>query len=212
MKRKTLDLVFSAGGLVTAVLILILGLVMNNEANFAHTYVKDQFAQQRISFTPAEYLSDEEKNADPCIVANAGKPLETGEQAACYANFYIGTHLKATNDGKTYSETSTQAREAHTKATEAADAGQADADELLEEAKALDAKADTLFRGESLRGLLLTAYGFSILGVRAGQAATVAFLVAAVLALASIAGFIHAATAGDELVRLGGKGGDEDDA
>ena len=54
----------------------------------------------------------------------------------------------------------------------------------------------TLFRGETLRGLLLTSYGFSIFGERAQQAAWVCFGVALVLFLASIAGFVHAFTRG----------------
>ena len=62
-------------------------------------------------------------------------------------------------------------------------------------------KVDTLVRGETLRGLLLTSYGFSVFGERAAQAALVAFLAAAVLGLASIAGFAHAfSKAGDEVI------------
>ncbi len=54
--------------------------------------------------------------------------------------------------------------------------------------------ARTLQTGETLRGLLLTSYGFSIFGERAQQAAWVCYLVALVLLLASIAGFVHAFT------------------
>ena len=49
-----------------------------------------------------------------------------------------------------------------------------------------------LFKGETLRGLLLTSYGFSVFGVKGAQVATVAYVVAALLALLSIAGFAHA--------------------
>lgn len=55
-----------------------------------------------------------------------------------------------------------------------------------------------MFRGETLRGLLLTSYGFSIFGDRAYQAALVSFGAALVLLLASIAGFIHAFTTSKE--------------
>jgi hypothetical protein len=51
-----------------------------------------------------------------------------------------------------------------------------------------------LFRGETLRGLLLTSYGFSIFGDRAQTAAYVCYLLALVLFLAAVAGFVHAAT------------------
>jgi len=188
MKRRTLDIVFSVGGLVVAALILVLGLVLQNQADFADTYVKDQLTAQQITFTPEDKLTEEEKQAN-CLVVYAGQQLVTGKQAECYANEYIGLHLGETNDGKTYSQTSTEAR---------AVAAEAKADptnaELQAQATELNASVQTLFRGETLRGLLLTSYGFSIFGERAAQAALVCFLVAGVLLLASIAGFIHAFT------------------
>lgn len=198
MKRRTLDLIFSVGGVTLAVLVLVLGLVLQSQANFAEDYVHDQMAEQRIKFTPEEGLSDEEKEID-CLVENAGKDLLTGKQGECYANEYIGLHLKDTNDGKTYAETSNEARAVAAQAEEATGAEKA---ELEAQAEELNGKVQSLFRGESLRGLLLTAYGFSIFGERAGQAALVAYLVAAVLLLASIAGFVHAAKAKDEVVHL----------
>jgi hypothetical protein len=83
------------------------------------------------------------------------------------------------NDGKTYSQTSNDAR--------------AIEDQESPEAQELNGKVQTLFRGETLRGLLLTSYGFSIFGERAQTAAFVCFAIALVLLLAAIAGFIHAA-------------------
>ncbi|MCZ7535405.1 MAG: hypothetical protein M5T61_05300 [Acidimicrobiia bacterium] len=118
--------------------------------------------------------------------------LTTGKQAECYANEYIALHLRDVNDGKTYSETSSESREARSAAESAEEAGEADAAALAETAAELDGKVQTLFRGESLRGLLLTSYGFSEFGRKADQAATVSFLVALVLLLASVAGSIHA--------------------
>lgn len=191
MKRRTLDILFSVGGTVLAVLLLVIGLVLQGEANFADEYVREQLGSQRITFTPEENLTDEEREAE-CLVENAGKLLETGKQAECYANEYIGLHLAQTNDGKTYAETSGEARAAAAEAEEAREAGAPNADELEARAEELSGKVETLFRGETLRGLLLTSYGFSIFGERAAQAALVAFAAAAVLLLASIAGFIHA--------------------
>lgn len=193
MKRRTLDTIFSFGGLALAALLLILGLVMANQANFAETYVKDQLGQQKIIFTPVAFLTAEEKKS-VCVVDNAGKPLITGKQAECYANEYIGLHVKGFNDGKTYSQTSGESRAMKAKAAEAKTAGSPDAAALADQAAVLAGKTDFLFRGETLRGLLLTSYGFSIFGERAGQAGSVAFAAALVLLLASIAGFAHAFT------------------
>ena len=193
MRRRTLDILFSVGGLALAGLLLILGLVLQNQANFADTYVHDQLSAQQIVFTPKAGLAPEEKKA-ACLVANAGEPLTTGKQAERNANHYIAPHLTEINEGKTYSQTSTESRAKATEAAEAVKAGATNATELQNEAKALDGKTQTLFRGETLRGLLLTSYGFSIFGERAQQAAWVSFAAALVLFLASIAGFVHAFT------------------
>jgi hypothetical protein len=178
MTRRTLDIIFSIGGLVLAGLILVLGLVLQNQADFAEDYVHNQLQAQRITFTPADALSEQE-NAQ-CLKDNAGKALVTGKQAECYANSYIALHLKEVNDGKTYAQTSSEAR--------------AIEDQDSPEAQELNGKVQTLFRGETLRGLLLTSYGFSIFGDRAQTAAYVCYLAALVLFLAAIAGFIHSAT------------------
>ena len=61
MKRRTLDLLFSIGGLGLAVLLLVVGIVLTTNANFANSYVHDQLAAQHISFTPADKLSDEDR-------------------------------------------------------------------------------------------------------------------------------------------------------
>jgi len=197
MKRRTLDIVFSIGGLLLAILLLILGLVLQSQANFAHNYVRDQLAQQKITFTPDAGLSDEEKKAD-CLVKNEGKPLTTGKQAECYANKYIGLHVTEINGGKTYSQTSTDARALQAQANAAKQSGAANAADLQAQYQATQGKATSLFQGETLRGLLLTSYGFSIFGDRAQQAAWVCFAVALVLFLASIAGFVHAFTSAGE--------------
>jgi hypothetical protein len=49
-----------------------------------------------------------------------------------------------------------------------------------------------VFKGETLRGLLLTSYGFSEFGVKGDQVATVAYIAAFVLLLLAAAGFFHA--------------------
>jgi hypothetical protein len=192
MKRRTLDIIFAVGGLLVALLILVLGLVLQNQANFAKDYVHNQLAEQKITFTPANFLKADENN--PCLKKYAAKPLATGKQAECYANHYIGVHVALINNGKTYSETSTDARNLDTQLAAMPDQTTAAAKKLAAQAQDLHGKATTLFQGETLRGLLLTSYGFSIFGDRAQQAADVCFALALVLFLAAIAGFIHAAT------------------
>jgi hypothetical protein len=192
MKRRTLDVIFSVGGLLAAILILVLGLVLQNQANFAKNYVHDQLAEQKITFTPVSGLKPDEN--DPCLKKYAGQLMTTGAMAQCYANHYIGVHVGLINDGKTYSQTSAQARALQAQLAAMSDQNSPAAKQLSTQADALEAKATTLFQGETLRGLLLTSYGFSIFGDRAQQAAWVCFALALVLFLASVAGFVHAAT------------------
>ena len=61
MKRRTLDLAFSIGGVVFSVLLLVVGLILTNQKNFAETYVRDQLKEQQISFKPAEALGSTEE-------------------------------------------------------------------------------------------------------------------------------------------------------
>ncbi len=190
MRRRTLDLFFVIGGFALAALLATLGFVLQSNADFANNYVHNQLSQQKIVFTPTVGLSPEEKKTT-CLITYQSKPLNTGPQAECYANRYIALHLTEVNDGKTYSQTSGESRAAKTAADEAKASGAANATTLAQEATVLDGKTQTLFRGETLRGLLLTSYGFSEFGRKAEQAATVAFIAALVLFLASIAGVLH---------------------
>ena len=193
MKRRTLDVLFSAGGLALAVLLLVLGLVMSSNENFANNYVKDQLSQQQITFKPADALTEEEQQS-ACLVRYAGQQLTTGKQAECYANDFIGLHLKSTADGLTYAELGgvQSGLRAEIAAAESANANDPALAGLQEQLAAVPADRETVFKGETLHGLLLTSFGFSVFGVKGGQVATVAYIVAALLALLAMAGFIHA--------------------
>ena len=53
MKRRTLDITFSVGGLALAGLLLVLGLVLQDQADFAKSYVKDQLRSSRSRSRPS---------------------------------------------------------------------------------------------------------------------------------------------------------------
>jgi len=195
MKRRTLDLLFSIGGLALAVLLLVLGLVMKNNADFAKSYVKNQLSQQQITFTPEKFLAPPEK-ASSCLVANAGKLMNSGKQAECYANDYIALHLREAMEGGgfkggTYATIGTPQRELAAQVKTATAANDPKLPELQTKLTAISGLRDTAFKGETLRGLLLTSYGFSVFGEKASQAELVALLAGLVLLLASLAGFFH---------------------
>lgn len=191
MKRRTLDILFSAGGLGLAALLVVVGVVMTSNANFSERYVTDQLKQEKITFKTADTLTAEEQQA-PCLRQYAGLALTTGKQAECYANQFIGLHVKTTASGQTYAQlgdVQTALRAQIATATANGDPAVADLNKQLTD---VNNQRDTLFKGETLRGILLTSYGFSVLGTKAAQAATVIYLGALLLTLLSIAGFVHA--------------------
>ena len=192
MKRRTLDILFSIGGVGLAALLTVLGLVMSSNASFSNDYVTEQLTQQKITFKVADALTEEER-AIPCLVENAGKPLLTGKQADCYANNFIGLHVKNTAGGKTYAElgdVQTGLRARIAEAQKVADNPEVPA--LQKQLADATSQRETVFKGETLRGILLTSYGFSTLGEKADEAATVAYLAAGLMLLLSIAGGVHA--------------------
>src|SRR5690242_18536068 len=191
MKRRTLDILFSTGGAVLAGLLLIVGIVMTSNANFAKNYVADQLGQQHITFKTVDKLTDEEKKA-PCLVQYAGQKLTTGKQAECYANSFIGLHLQSIAGGQTYADLGAPQSQLQAQVTQAQQTNDPNLADLQKQLTALTAQRTTLFTGETLRGLLLTSYGFSVFGEKAAQAALVAYLAAALLLLLAIAGFVHA--------------------
>jgi hypothetical protein len=193
MRRRTLDILFSIGGLMLAVLLLIVGLVLSSNARFADDYVHDQLSQQRIRFKAAADLTEEERASD-CLVRYAGEPLSTGKQAECYANEFIGLHLKsiANADGKTYAELGDVQTDLRTRIADGQKTNDPSVSTLQKQLTDVTTARETVFKGETLRGLLLTSYGFSVLGVKGGQVATVCYIVAALLLLLSLAGFVHA--------------------
>lgn len=198
-------MILSAGGVVFAGVLLVMGMILTSNANFARSYVSDQLRQQKIEFKTVDTLTAEEKEA-ACVVANAGTPLVTGKQAECYANDFIALHLRANPaaKGMTYAElgdpqTALRADIAKRAANDPALPG------LQKQMTDLTSARETMFKGETLRGLLLTSYGFSVFGEKAAEAARVLNFGAALLALLSIGGLAHAvATAKGQRVRIPG--------
>lgn len=191
MKRKTLDITMSVGGILIAALAIVLGFVFQANADFATTYVRDQLSEQKIMFPVVEYLSEQEATV-PCLVEFAGTSLDNGKKSECYANEYIGSHLKGIGGGETYATLGTPQRELQAKVADAKKANDPNLATLEADLAKVSGQRDSMFKGETLRGLLLTTYGFSVLGEKAALAATIAFFAAAILVLASIAGFAHA--------------------
>jgi hypothetical protein len=158
--------------IIGSILFLVLtvgGGLLTWGSNFSHNMVHDQLTQQNITFPPAgsEGLSAKEF---PGLQQYGGQAVDNGPKAKAYANEFIAAHLKAAGGGMTYSEASAASRA------------------KPEDAK-LAASVQTLFRGETLRGLLLYAWGWSVVGTIAGYAGIAAFFGAAAVLMALMLGF-----------------------
>ncbi len=173
MDRQGWDRIVSSAGAVVAAVLLVLGGAAIYGGNFGQDNVRDRLAPQNISFPPAGAMTPEEIAE---VGDYAGATVDTGNEAEAFSR-YIGLHLGEVNDGATYSETSAAAREEGLDPDVAAE---------------LQGKADTLFKGETLRSMLLNAYGWwtvSTIAVYAGYAMVLAGLLLGVLAFL---GFRHA--------------------
>jgi len=174
MRRKTFDALVSAGGLVLVAVLLVAGVLLLWGHSYANGQVSSQLSAQKIVF-PAK--SNAEFKALPAsdqaaMGVYAGQPMTTGAQAKAYADHFIAVHLAEMGKGQTYSQLSA-ASLAQPKNT------------------ALAGLVQTVFRGTTLRSMLLEAYGFWQMGQIALFAAIASFAGAGLLLILSIAGLVH---------------------
>ncbi|MFA5891574.1 MAG: hypothetical protein WDA27_11595 [Actinomycetota bacterium] len=171
MPRRTFDMLLTSVGVMLTAFLLLAGVMLMWGSNFANTNVEDQLRAQKIFFPPAGPAT-ESPDIGPFINKYAGQQLLNGQQAEAYANHFIAPHLKNAAGGKTYAEASAASRAAP-------------------DDPSLKAAVDTLFRGETLRGLLLNAYAFWKLGQIARIGSLVSLAFAIVMAVLSILGLWH---------------------
>jgi hypothetical protein len=188
VKRRTIDRIVSLIGLGLSLFLFVAAGLLYWGFTFADQNVKDQLSAQNITFPTVDSDSfkalpkDDREAMEPF----AGAKMTTGEQAMAYAQHYIGVHVKNVAGGKTYSEVSGAALAA---------SAQSKADptntELASQAATLMGQRQTLFMGETLKGLLGNAYAFWKMGQIAMYAAWAAGASAIVMLILSILGFMH---------------------
>jgi hypothetical protein len=184
MKRRTFDILMAAGGLFLAVTLIFAGVMLTWAHTFIGNEVHTQLAAQQIYFPPA----NSKAVAAPEFAAMrqyGGQQLTTGAQAEVYADHFIANHLKEIGGGKTYAQLSTEAQ-------------------LQPKNTVLAGEVATVFKGETLRGLLLNAYAFGTMGTIAGIAAIAAFIAGAVMLVLSGLGLVHARRVAPEAEILNG--------
>jgi hypothetical protein len=152
--RRVFNLTTVASGV--AIGMIIAGVLALIGGSYTRQVVHDQLAPQKIFFPP----KGEELPAS--LNKYAGEQVDTGGEAKAFADDYIGLHLQGIGQGKSYSEVS---------------------GEFLKDPnnKELAQQRQTLFMGETLRGMLLNAWGWGTVATIATIAGIVLVVIGAIL-------------------------------
>jgi hypothetical protein len=189
VRRRTIDLVLIGAGVVVTAVLAAAGGLLTWGSNFAEDYVSDELSSQGIFFPDAASLEEDGRED---LVEFADQQVTTGREAEAYASFIDG-HLQGIAGGETYASIGDVQSEARAALAEAQDSGADEATiaELQGTVDEISTQRDSLFRGETLRGLLLSTFAWSTIGQIAGIAATVAFIAAGVMLVLVVAGVVH---------------------
>jgi hypothetical protein len=133
--------------------------------------VHDQLSDQKIFF-PAKGSAALDPVTFRGLQRYAGQAVNNGPKAKAYANEFIAVHVSHIAGGKTYAEVSAAAQQNPND-------------------PALAAQADSLFRGETLRGLLLSVWGWSVVALIASITSFAAFAGAGVVFVTASYAALH---------------------
>jgi hypothetical protein len=144
--RRNSHLTAIAGFVLAAILLGAGGLLLWG-STYTHNMVHNQLAAQQIYFPPKAAFAHAKAGTEitpsmiPSVSQYAGQQLVTGQQAQSYADNFIAVHIANMTGGKTYAQLS------------AAALAQPNNTKLAGEVA-------TVFKGETLRAILLNAYGW----------------------------------------------------
>ena len=177
MNRSFVDRLVSATGAIVGVVLLAAAALLFYAHSYVHGQVTDQLREQQISFPAAgsESITSLPQADQAAITQYAGQKMVNGAQARAFSDHYIKVHLAEVADGQTYSQVSAKA--------------QANPDD-----QKLAGQVQTLFRGETLRGLLLNAYAWDTMATVAFIAAWISLAGGVLLLLLAALGLRHART------------------
>lgn len=171
-ERRVIDKVLVIIGVVLVAAFLIAGGLTWKAYRFADDSVRSELSQQKIYFPPKGSPALDPTEF-PDLQKYAGQLVDNGPKAKAYANGFIGRHLEKTAGGKTYSEVSSEALKDPTN-------------------QQLQQQKQTLFQGETLRGLLLgDGYAYWEFGHIAYAASIASFIGAAVMTVLVVLGLAH---------------------
>ena len=144
--RRNSHLTVIAGFVLAAILLAAGGLLLWG-STYTHNMVHNQLAAQQIYFPPKAAFAHAKAGTGiapsmiPSVSQYAGQQLVTGQQAQSYADNFIAVHIANMTGGQTYAQLSGKAL--------------ANPDNTK-----LAGLVATVFKGETLRAILLNAYGW----------------------------------------------------
>ena len=145
--RRNSRFTLAIAGFAAAVLLAVAGGLLLWGSAYVHNTVQNQLAAQQIFFPPASAFAHPKAGTEitpsmiPSVSQYAGEQLLTGQQAEAYADHFIAVHIFDMAGGKTYSQLSAESIAAPNNT-------------------ALSGLVATVFKGETLRSMLLNAYGW----------------------------------------------------
>ncbi len=172
--RRNYRLTAIAGFAVAVILLAVGGLLLWG-STYVHNTVQGQLASQQIFFPPAAAFAHPVAGTEitpsmiPSVSQYAGQQLLTGQQAEAYADHFIAVHIANMGGGKTYSQLSAESIAQPNNAK-------------------LAGVVATVFKGETLRSMLLNAYGWWKVSQITYIAAIVSFALGGLVLLASLFG------------------------
>jgi len=178
MQRRSLASLLSGIGILLTLTFLFAGGLLAWGANFSNTAVHRQLSHERIYFPPKAAFDHPAvgtlitPSMIPSVSQYAGQQLVTGEQAKVYADDFLAVQLSGVADGLTYSQISAQAM---------ADPS----------AAVLAYQAEVIFRGTTVRGMLLNIYAISMFSKIAQISAIASFFLAGLMLLLTALVFSH---------------------
>jgi hypothetical protein len=147
MRRNSSRTLLAAASAALAAVLLIAGGLLLWGSAYVHNTVQSQLAAQQITFPPAAAFAHPKAGTEitpsmiPSVSQYAGQQLLTGQQAEAYADHFIAVHIANMGGGKTYSQLSAESM-------------------AQPNNTALANTVATVFKGETLRSMLLNAYGW----------------------------------------------------
>ena len=134
---------------------------------FTTNQIKDELTAQQIYF-PGEDQIKTGGALDPAVFPQeirdqAGNQVTDGNQARIYANDFINIHLQNIAGGLTYASMGSKISQLNAQLAQTPKESPQYAD-LQKQIATANGQRDTLFKGETLRGNLLNAYGWWTVG------------------------------------------------